>query len=112
MRHLLRALFTFELGGERNDAVLRALGPETAREIPRATARAWLDGERLHLEIRAESPASLRAAVNSYLRWVRVAAEAAQAGAGRGEAAPAKKGRRGRDSESMEGSVENGRDVA
>ncbi len=101
MRHLLKAFFTFELGRERNDAVLRALKPETAREIPRATARAWRDGGRLHLEVRAQDPASLRAAVNSYLRWVRVAAEAAEAVAGSGGAgapiaAPAKRARKRR----------------
>ena len=76
MRGLLRAVFTFELGSERNEAVLRALGPELAHEIPRARARAWREGGLLRLEITAQDPASLRAAVNSYLRWVRVAAEA------------------------------------
>ncbi|MEM2870488.1 MAG: KEOPS complex subunit Pcc1 [Thermoplasmata archaeon] len=88
MRELLRAFFTFELGAERNEAVLKALGPELRHEIPRASARAWLEGASLRLEITAQDPAALRAAVNSYLRWVRVAAEAAGAGAREGGEAP------------------------
>lgn len=75
-----KAVFTFELGPEKNEAVLEALRPESSREIPRASASVRLDGGRLHLEISAEDSASLRAAVNSYLRWVNVAAVAADAG--------------------------------
>ena len=75
-----KAVFTFELGTSRNRAVLAALGPEASRDVPRATAIVRVDGPRLHLEITADDSASLRAAVNSYLRWVKLAAGAAKAG--------------------------------
>ena len=75
-----KAVFTFELGASRNRAVLAALGPEASRDVPRATAIVRVDGPRLHLEISADDSASLRAAVNSYLRWVKLAAGAARAG--------------------------------
>jgi len=77
---LRKAVFTFELGTPQNRAVLAALGPEASRDIPRATARVSADGPVLKLEITAEDSASLRAAVNSYLRWVKLASGAAQAG--------------------------------
>jgi KEOPS complex subunit Pcc1 len=77
---LRKAVFTFELGAPGNRAVLAALGPEASRDVPRATAIVLVDGPRLHLEITADDSASLRAAVNSYLRWVKLAAGAAAAG--------------------------------
>jgi len=76
-----KAVLSFELGPARNEAVLAALKPEISREIPRSTARVWLEKELLFLEVKAEDSVSLRAAVNSYLRWVKVAADAADAGA-------------------------------
>ena len=75
-----KAVFTFELGTPQNRAVLAALGPEASRDVPRATANVSSEGPVLKLEIAAEDSASLRAAVNSYLRWVKLAAGAAQAG--------------------------------
>lgn len=90
-----KAVFTFELGPEKNRAVLAALRPEASREIPRAAAKVRVEGGRLLLEIISEDSASLRAAVNSYLRWVKVAAEAAGAGenarAEKNERAPPKR---------------------
>ena len=76
-----RAVFSFDLGKVKNEAVLAALKPEVARELPRARARVWQQDSLLYLEVKAEDSASLRAAVNSYLRWVKVAAEAAEVGA-------------------------------
>ena len=75
-----KAVFTFELGTPQNRAVLAALGPEASRDVPRACARVSADGPVLRLEITAEDSSSLRAAVNSYLRWVKLAAGAAHAG--------------------------------
>jgi len=74
-----KAVFSFELGEDKNIAVLAALKPESSRELPRAQARVWTEGKTLHLEILAEDAISLRAAVNSYLRWVKVAADASAA---------------------------------
>jgi len=87
---LRKAVFTFELGPAKNRAVLAALQPEASREIPRAAARAYEDGDRLMLEIEAQDSISLRSAVNSYLRWVKVAAEAADAAVTALQAAPGK----------------------
>lgn len=84
-----KAVFSFELGRDRNVAVLAALRPESSRELPRAQARVWTEGKTLHLEIQAEDAVSLRAAVNSYLRWVKVAAEASATGTAAGQEARA-----------------------
>lgn len=74
-----KAKFSFELGEDRNIAVMAALEPEVSRELPRAQAKVWTEGKTLHLDIQAEDAISLRAAVNSYLRWVKVAADASTA---------------------------------
>jgi KEOPS complex subunit Pcc1 len=90
---LRKAVFTFELGTPQNRAVLAALGPEASRDVPRATAKVSTQGPVLKLEITAEDSASLRAAVNSYLRWVKLASGAAQAGSeAREKGAAVKKG--------------------
>lgn len=80
MTEVQKANFRFELGEDRNIAVLAALEPEVSRELPRARAKVWTEGKTLHLEIQAEDAISLRAAVNSYLRWVKVAADASAVG--------------------------------
>jgi KEOPS complex subunit Pcc1 len=85
-----KAVFSFELGQDRNIAVMAALKPESSRELPRAQAKVWTEGKTLHLEIKAEDAVSLRAAVNSYLRWVKVAADASTAGKAAGQEAKAK----------------------
>jgi KEOPS complex subunit Pcc1 len=82
-----KAVFSFELGEDRNIAVMAALKPESSRELPRARARVWTEGKTLQLEIQAEDAVSLRAAVNSYLRWVKVAADASAAGKAAGQEA-------------------------
>ncbi len=81
---LQKAIFSFELGKDRNIAVMAALEPEVSRELPRARAKVWTEGKTLQLEIQAEDAISLRAAVNSYLRWVKVAADASAVGMGGG----------------------------
>jgi len=84
-----KAVFSFELGEDKNVAVMAALKPEASRELPRAQAKVWTEGKILHLEIQAEDAISLRAAVNSYLRWVKVAADASAAGKAAGQDAKA-----------------------
>jgi KEOPS complex subunit Pcc1 len=55
-------------------AILRkALAPEAGRDIPRTDVRITGRGESLLLRIHAEDTGALRAALNSYLRWVDVA---------------------------------------
>jgi KEOPS complex subunit Pcc1 len=85
-----KAVFSFELGKDKNIAVMAALKPESSRELPRAQAKVWTEGKTLHLEIQAEDAISLRAAVNSYMRWVKVAADASAAGKAAGQDASAK----------------------
>jgi tRNA threonylcarbamoyladenosine modification (KEOPS) complex Pcc1 subunit len=52
----------------------RALRPEASREVPRARAelRAVSDGE-LELAITAADAGAMRAALNTYLGWIRLA---------------------------------------
>lgn len=85
-----KAVFSFELGKDKNVAVMAALKPESSRELPRAQAKVWTEGNTLHLEIQAEDAVSLRAAVNSYLRWVKVASDASVAGKTGGQEATAR----------------------
>ena len=56
------------------DRLARALGPEAAREVPRARAAiARPDGRTLELRIEARDTGALRAALNTYLGWVALA---------------------------------------
>ena len=55
----------------------RALGPEVAREVPRSHARMRRASEtEVALEIEAGDTGALRAAINAYLGWVRLALDA------------------------------------
>lgn len=61
-------------------ALAGALGVEAGQDLPKATSRVEARGDAVWIAIDARDAASLRAAVNSYLRWARVALEAARAG--------------------------------
>lgn len=53
------------------DRLLRALGPEAEREVPRARSSLSRASDRaVELTIRARDTSSLRAALNTYLGWV------------------------------------------
>ncbi len=67
-----RAVITIE--GPEASVIHRALSPEAGRDLPKA--RISLSGPRppLSITIDAEDTSALRAAVNSYLRWIDVAA--------------------------------------
>lgn len=54
-----------------------ALSPE-ATDVPKTTTALDLAGPELRVRIAAEDLSSLRAALNSYLRWVDAAARAAR----------------------------------
>jgi tRNA threonylcarbamoyladenosine modification (KEOPS) complex Pcc1 subunit len=55
----------------------RALAPEAAREVPRSHARLRRPSEReIVLDVEANDTGALRAAVNAYLGWVRLALDA------------------------------------
>lgn len=64
---------TLVLSGEGAETVYGSVSPEAGREIPRTRVRAALDGDRMTLDIEARDLAALRAALNSYLRWIKIA---------------------------------------
>jgi len=72
-----RAAITFE--GEEADAIRRALEPEAGRDLPKAQVAISGRRGRVVVRIDAEDTSALRAAVNSYLRWVDVAARVRRA---------------------------------
>jgi len=69
------AIFRFSTSHARN--ILAALDPELCDEVnPRSHTRCWLEGEEtLVLAVEAQDIASLRAALNMFLRLVNVADE-------------------------------------
>ena len=54
------------------DVVVKALHPETKRDIPRSQVNIREDTHKIYIEIEAEDTSSLRDALNSYLRSVKV----------------------------------------
>jgi KEOPS complex subunit Pcc1 len=52
--------------------LLRALGPELGREIPKTRVDGLVEKGRVVLDIEATDLSALRAAINSYLRWVKI----------------------------------------
>lgn len=81
MRHTASLFFPFP--DATADAIARALSPEAAQsEVPktRGASRAVPGG--LQVDLEAEDLASLRATVNSHVRWIEAAAKAAALGAG------------------------------
>lgn len=63
------------------NAIARALAPEARGELPKARAVVELRDGAIRIAIVADDLASLRAAVNSYARWVDAAGRAAGVGA-------------------------------
>lgn len=53
--------------------ILTSISPEAGREIPRTKVEARQEGEEVVLGIEATDLPALRAALNSYLRWMIVA---------------------------------------
>ena len=53
----------------------RTIRPESAVEIPRTSVKVSRQDDMLRLDIESGDVNGLRAAVNSYLRWVGMAAE-------------------------------------
>ena len=59
------------------ERIERALAPEASREVPRSHARMSRPSEReIALDVDADDTGALRAALNAYLGWVRLAFEA------------------------------------
>ena len=53
--------------------IAKALSPEISHKIPKSTVTVILDDAVLRLTIKADDVSSLRAACNSYLRWIQTA---------------------------------------
>ncbi|MDD1768691.1 MAG: hypothetical protein LUQ55_01755 [Methanomassiliicoccales archaeon] len=64
---------TLKLLSPQSDVVLGAISPEVGREIPRTRVKISSESDQLVLDIEASDLAALRAALNSYLRWIKVA---------------------------------------
>ena len=69
-----RATFKFVFDSEDEARVVaESLKPEITHKIPKTKAKASLSGKTLNMEIEAKDVSSLRAACNSYLRWINTA---------------------------------------
>ncbi len=66
-----KASFTFNFDSK-SDAkiILESINPEIKHKIPKTDVKISILGEKLFLNIIARDTSSLRAAVNSYLRWM------------------------------------------
>ncbi len=69
-----RAEFSFDFG-EGASTIYRALLPETREAFQRSRAALSTDGVMLHLLVDAEDITALRAALNTWLRLIKVACE-------------------------------------
>lgn len=70
--------------GVNGPLVAKALAPEGRQEVPRTKVRVEPRGDGVTLTVEAEDVNALRAAMNSYLRWMGVAMEAGDIGRGKG----------------------------
>ena len=67
-------VFIFDTSDEAK-VVAKSLNPEIRHKIPKTNVKVSLDGKEFSLEIQANAVSSLRAACNSYLRWINTALE-------------------------------------
>jgi len=70
----LEAEVEFDIGSGAQ-FVYQALMPETGERYQRTSADLWVEGECLYLRVRAQDVVSMRAALNGWLRLVKVAWE-------------------------------------
>lgn len=63
---------TLRLDSDDASTVLASLGPEMGREVPRSNVVGRVEDGTLVLEFEAEDVSALRAALNSYLGWIRI----------------------------------------
>jgi tRNA threonylcarbamoyladenosine modification (KEOPS) complex Pcc1 subunit len=69
-----RARFIIEFPSQKSASiVVTALSPEIQHRIPKSTVSFAVTGKTLTLTIETDDVSSLRAASNSYLRWVQTA---------------------------------------
>ena len=69
-----KAHFSFHFPSQKKASiVVAALAPEITHKIPKSNISVSLKGATLNLSIEADDVSSLRAACNSYLRWIQTA---------------------------------------
>lgn len=67
-------IFSFPFATPRDaEIIAQTLSPESTQHIPKSTTSLHITGTTLTLTITAEELSSLRAACNSYLRWIQTA---------------------------------------
>jgi len=67
-------IFNFKSVSEAN-IVLKSIDPEIRNKIPKIKVQVKLDKNKFFINISAYDTSSLRAAINSYLRWINTALE-------------------------------------
>jgi tRNA threonylcarbamoyladenosine modification (KEOPS) complex Pcc1 subunit len=65
-------LFYF-LSSKDASVIARSLSPEIQHKIPKSTVMFTIDNKTLQMTIESSDMSSLRAACNSYLRWIQTA---------------------------------------
>jgi tRNA threonylcarbamoyladenosine modification (KEOPS) complex Pcc1 subunit len=69
-----KAAFIFEFPSHKSASiVVAALSPEISHKIPKSTVSFSVTDKKLTLTIETDEVSSLRAASNSYLRWIQTA---------------------------------------
>jgi len=69
-----RAQFIFHFPSPKDASiVVAALSPEITHKIPKSTVSFSVEDKKLTLTIETDDVSSLRAASNSYLRWIQTA---------------------------------------
>lgn len=65
-----RAVLDLQLGLENSELIYRSLEPELKRDNIQTRVEITIDGGTFKLEIEASELSTLRAALNSYIRWI------------------------------------------
>lgn len=69
-----KATFLFSFPSEKDASVIaQSLSPEIRHKIPKSNITFSVDAKKLTMTIESEDISSLRAACNSYLRWIQTA---------------------------------------
>lgn len=67
-----KAIITIQKEDKITSVVAKSLLPETERKIPRTKVELREDDDAIKIELMADDVNALRAAANSYLRWISV----------------------------------------
>ncbi len=69
-----KASFTINFDSEKDVKIIAdSINPEIKHKIPKTEVNLSISGKKLFLELQAKDISSLRAAINSYLRWINTA---------------------------------------